>query len=179
MIRYRQRRFGLLDLMIVIAAIALGLAPFGMLERGLDRVLGRSPGQYRITRFGTYAVPPLAALTLAALVRSLIPPRPPLRRLARRPGFLACAAAVACLAVIGTAEVGWGLSKRFPPQVWDTQIAFLVRGLADPVGGMVAGAWLSLVLRGAWRGGEDPSDRLGQALGVGWIIVLVLHCFRP
>jgi hypothetical protein len=179
MSRYRQRRFGLLDLMVVIAAIALGLAPFRMLERGLDQVLGPSLDQGRITRFETYAVPPLAALTLAALARSLIPPRPPLRRLARRPGFLACAAAVACLAVIGTAELGWEVSKRGPPQFRDTHIAFMVGGLANPVGGTVAGAWLSLVLRGAWRGREAPSDRLGQALGVGWISLLVLGCFRP
>jgi hypothetical protein len=104
--RHLQRRYGQFDLMIGVAAIALGLTPLRFLARELDRIVGPDPYQHIILRWGTYAVTPLAVLTVVALIRSLTPPWPPPRHLVRRPGFLACAVAVAFLAVIGPAKFG-------------------------------------------------------------------------
>ena len=107
-----RQRFTLLDAMVLLAALALGLA----LMRGYTREWGRIryspqilPGgwgarpwdtrdwiawaaQTSLNRF-TFLMPLLATLTATVLLLRLRPPRPRLSLLLRQPGIVAAAAA--------------------------------------------------------------------------------------
>jgi hypothetical protein len=173
----RRRRLRLLDLMILIFAIALGIAPLPLLMKSMN-LAQYGAAKTLVGRVRSYAAPPLAALTIASLGIAMCPPRPPFRRLVRRPGFMACATAITCLIVVGPIETAGSLNLllrgAFSPgfNVWDTHLAFLAGSLTYPVGLMVAGAWLCMALNRRWRTG-DWVDRLGQLIGVGWIVEAV------
>jgi hypothetical protein len=40
--------------------------------------------------------------------------------------------------------------------------------------GAIAGAWLIMVLGGWWRPEKSVIDRLGRAVGAGWIVLMVM-----
>jgi hypothetical protein len=170
----QQRRIGLLDLMIFVAAIGLGLASLRFFVSEIKTPL-KIGWLYRINLLRSCAAPPLAAVTLASLGLALIPPRPPLRRLARRPGFVTCATAAVCLAVVcpieafGYLHLYHGmLSTMIPNNWWIAQVAILVGSVTPPVGYMVAGSWLNMVFRRRWRA-RDLSNWIGLTIGACWI----------
>ena len=43
--------------------------------------------------------------------------------------------------------------------------------LRPEVTAAILGAWLTLAVLGFWRAAEEPADRLGRGLGVGWFVV--------
>ena len=43
--------------------------------------------------------------------------------------------------------------------------------LGSEVTAAILGAWLTLAVLGFWRAAEEPADRLGRGLGVGWFVV--------
>lgn len=53
---------------------------------------------------------------------------------------------------------------------------WLLVEVANPagVGLMVAGAWAALLASGRWRPGADANDRLARAIGIAWIVGLML-----
>ncbi len=107
----------------------------------------------------------LGTATAALLAMRLLPPRPPIHRLALRPGFAAClTAVVACALVGGPAVVYEALHGNWSP-------VGLLLGFAHCPAFAVAGAWLILVLGGLWRPvPSDWLDRAGRAAGVTWIL---------
>jgi hypothetical protein len=173
-----RRRLSLLDLMILIFAIAIGIGPLPVFMKTMN-LAQYSAAKTLVGRLRSYAAPPLAALTIASLVIVLRQPRPPFRRLVRRPGFMACATAVTCFIVVCPIESAGSLyllaRGAFSPgyDVWNTHLALLAGSLTYPVGLMVAGAWLCMALNRRWRTG-DWTDRLGQLIGIGWIIEAVV-----
>jgi hypothetical protein len=174
-----------IDVMALIAVAAIGL---GWLRSvGLAWVGSRpalAPGVPGLAlRLVDATLPFLASGSLALLVLSLRRPRPPLWRLARRPGWLACAVAsavvpgatagalVSALPVVltrGPAAAGLTSSRFFDP-LFDllTDWGYLI-GLA------VAVAWVVLGYLGKWRSEPGWDDRLGRALGWGWVLLAPL-----
>jgi hypothetical protein len=91
----------------------------------------------------------LVPLTLAQLVMRLRRPRPAWPNLARQPGFVAC-----CAAVIGCSLDGrWIMGVHFP---FMTSTAVLL-------------AWGILLGLRRWQPEPSGIDRLGRAVGAGWI----------
>lgn len=164
------RRCTLLDVMILVAATALGLT--------MNRATPKIPyGGSRISGAIFFAllaaVPHLVAWTFALLLIRLRAPRPGFRRLVRQPGFVACGAAAFVSLLCG----GSGLlflvgGSRVSMTLWSfidytPELCFVV-----------VGAWLALAANGRWRAEPGWIDRMGRAIGVLWIASNVLNWMR-
>jgi hypothetical protein len=167
--RPTRRRFGLLDVMILVAGIAAGLG----LGHNYRVQVQRVPGGFHaglpewLVAMGYV----LQGLTVAALAIQCRPPCPPVRRLARRGGFSAC---VAALMATGFA-VAWGIGQGVR-QGWPSlaPIAMMITAHPLPIAPAVAGVWVVQKLSGRpWSRSEWP-DRLGRACGAGWLIAAVV-----
>ncbi|MEO6808264.1 MAG: hypothetical protein ABI353_04045 [Isosphaeraceae bacterium] len=106
------------------------------------------------------AAPLIAFWSLALLIIRLRKPRPPIRRLSREPGFIACVASA--LGILFGALIFITYLLRGRSGEWILPVGF-------PVGYAVAASWLTLVLNRRWRPVPDLLDRAGRVLGVYWI----------
>jgi hypothetical protein len=187
-----HRRISVLDAMILTAATAIGLT----IARSYSLELLRNdlPPYPPITRglvtawmyiLATLPVPALWSLAILAL--RLRHPRPPLRRLVRQPGVVACGAAslVIAVRVIGFVTLlirTYGnrymtvtllLDRRFAvtvpyPGPVNGSTVYASAYFAASAFGMstaVAAVWLLLALSGRWRSEAGWLDRVGRLLG--------------
>jgi hypothetical protein len=100
----------------------------------------------------------LVGLTPAQVILRLRRPRPDRDILSRQPGFLGC-----CAAMIGLAlDRGWVPHLRFGSLVFPILTAL----------GVVI-AWTLLFVLRRWRSEKSWLDRLGIAVGIGWIVAEV------
>jgi hypothetical protein len=182
----RGRRFGVGDLMIVVAVVAVGSPEIRTTWalwkqevycirrhlRGED--IPPTPPRYSTSppaqpfswgrSLGSLISAglrlPFAGIPVTAppavLLMRLRRPRPPLRRLATEPGAVACAAVLL------------GLLQGSLRGIWLETRPIL---FAPP---WVAVAWAVLWLSGRWRPGRDWIDRLGQVVGFGWFALGVM-----
>jgi hypothetical protein len=143
-------------------------------------------------------LPHVAAMTVVLVAIQLRRPRPPVRRLAREPGAVACMVASAVLLLIAL----WAATTKATGRVveFSQSVSRLPNGgghgrggaliypdpgrwlavYGDRVGFAVAGAWLALLLTGCWRSEPTWIDRLGRALGWVWLgltVALWLRCY--
>jgi hypothetical protein len=189
------RPFCLADSMILVVAAAVGMA-FNRVDWDISVPMANQNLYEAIRCFVELTTPYLAALTVASLAMLLRRPRPPLRRLFRSPGAVACTVAtaalvlVACWAASATAAsraIMFSQNVRLLPNrggtgrggaISDPLTGRLLVVYGDQVGFAVAGAWLSLMLAGRWRPERTWIDRLGRAVGWCWLglaIVLWAH----
>jgi len=166
------RPFTVLDGMVLVAATAVGLA----LVHAYVPVLLASRIERAEGRFVAWATGPPSCLALpwmlGLLVLRLRQPHPPRRLLARQPGLVACAAALAGLLPGGL----WSLSvAEFRGPAW-SRLRFPEQwfGVIDFVAPAVVGAWLALALSRRWRAEPGWIDRAGRLLGVFWVVSFVL-----
>jgi hypothetical protein len=114
---------------------------------------------------------------------------------ARRPGAVACLAGTVVLIfelvgqalwpVAGVHQILYVTTDRPHARIWGWQfyddILFPTMAMRDPLrttllwmprhaGVVIGGAWLALMLAGAWRPERSWIDRLGRVIGVFWII---------
>ena len=183
-----SRKFGISDLMALIAGIALAISAgardfVNLVEQIvlLSRTIAANQSaRYRgrphfwwqrveihwstVLWYGCQVFEALVlSMTLAYLLVRLRPPRPPFRALLRQPGM------VAGLAVVfGYFWVfGW-LDRFFGGRM------HLRTGTAIAVGGTVAAAWAVLALSRKWKSEPSWIDCLGRLLGAAAIAVGVL-----
>jgi hypothetical protein len=170
--------------MILIAAFALGLwvAPEGF-EAGVRNAI-TLPIQYRSLRLAASgssrvlvwcAQPMASAWTLGILAASLWR-RPSPRRLARRPGAMACVAAVLAMLVAGPANLAVWHPNLIPGLPFTTRLqvylGYALRFQRGECGLAVAAAWTAMALAGRWRAQPDAIDRLGRAMGFFWLALI-------
>lgn len=189
--RSRHRTFQLLDAILIIAALAVGLAMARAYDHFADfhlispmsppspEVFRRSelvPWDYLV--FGEQIVGPAVLVwTLAFVVLRLRQPRPRLRRLFRQPGMAGCATVLTVMPIFlfwkilgqmvwasGEFE-GQGVGYWFPEAFKESLFW---------VGSSVVAVWLNLAL--SRRCAAEPSwiDRLGRVLACYWIVVPIL-----
>lgn len=167
----RSRRLSILDGLILVAAVALGLAP----ARAIVFVpwdLGSA-----VELILTIGCPLLFTLGAGALAVRLRRPRPARRRLFRLPGTVAIVAGLAAYGLGGllvgvrvvTGEVEFGTSIRPPGSGVEEAVLRVALVLAPLAGLAVAVAWLLQALGGTRRPDPGEIDRLGRAVGWGWI----------
>jgi hypothetical protein len=163
-----RRRFGLLDVMILVAAMAVWLAA----TRHLASKTNQLSHPRGLIRFAHDLIGLLLFfLSSACLLIRLRPPRPARRRLWCQPGFAACAAAVLGVVINKMAWVisnharlgGWGL--------FDMLVSWRNWPCSGPA---VAGAWLALIVAGCWRAERSGIDRLGRVLGACWLVEMLI-----
>ena len=169
-------RLSLGHLTILIAATAAGLAMF----RPYLASFAGSNMQYASPAFRTieitYGAWSIIAVwwMVALLILRYRRPHPSRARLTRRPGHVACCAAVVALGLGCLDELTQLVASHHPTpfsfyQLWIT--------LSVRIGPTIAGAWLLLALSGHWRADRGWMDRLGRFPGacwIGWILFWML-----
>jgi hypothetical protein len=161
------RKFTLLDAMILIAATAAGLA----LVRSTPPY-GRKLSWNESPAIVVIPVLFLGCWTVALLAIHLRRPRPLLRHLGRRPGFIAVSTASITVALFGCwvfvlrKVQGEGRYSGF----W---VDMALIGVAC-TGFAVAGGWLTLGLGGRCRPERTWIDRAGRAEGFSWLAIVVV-----
>lgn len=169
----------LLDLIVFVAATAVALAWMRAYLQGVAE-FPALPRHLEIQLMSYGQAPFLGMYSLALLIRmTLHRPRPPLRRLMRRPAMVACTVAALGFAIAAGSALarlclrpllvpsGTGPSAYPSSLTWSTMLLM-------QSGSIVAGAWLVLVLAFGWRRASDWEDRAGVGLGVGWIVGYVI-----
>lgn len=165
-------RFSLLDVMALIAAVALSLISRSLLRATI------APESYEIYDRRQFAV---LMGTLNLLIWTLIPflltmPgwwRSPVRTVSS-PGRLALLAialasvllAISIAAWVTTLEVTSGKGRAVADYYW--LFAWLLE-MANHAGMVVAAAWMTLALTGRWMPEPSWSDRWGRVVGGLWI----------
>src|SRR5262245_26512014 len=102
----KSRTFGLADAMLLVVAAATGLW-LNRMDWGEMHVFHRNAYD-SVEQILSLILPHVAAGTMALVGMRMRRPRPPLRRLARQPGAVACMAASAIFLVL----VGWAATTR-------------------------------------------------------------------
>ena len=187
----KSRPFGLVDAMLVVAAVAVGLWVNRIDSLGVNSLwLGNT--YYGIQDALSLLTPYVASATMALVAIRLRRPRPTLGRLLRAPGAVACTVASAAIVLI----VCWAFSALAAGRIitFSQHVEWLpnngghgsggglhypfsgrlLTAYGDQVGFAVAGAWLSLLLAGRWRPERTWIDRAGRALGWIWLSLAVV-----
>jgi hypothetical protein len=158
-----HRSFGLLDAMIMIAAIA----GFYAISRG-TLLWPNDPNDFPFwQRLGRRWGVLLMFLSAAMVVIRLRSPRPRCRRLWIQPGFTACVAAL-----VGAAANAGSTALKLHA-VLSLREYYTVAQLCEswPYSGpAVLGVWLALILSRRWRPERGAIDRVGHLIGWLWII---------
>jgi hypothetical protein len=170
------RRFTIADVMILVAAAAVGTLVLRSYLPGLSRQLGLIPtfapdpwglwwAHLWLHGPGSCLVVPWMAAVIALRLRR---PRPRLIRF--QPGFVACLAGMASL----VPGVVWFATIRHRPgfqradgfeQAWAIMTQW-----TDTA---VLGAWIALLWTRKWRPEPSWIDRMGRALGLYWVLLLI------
>lgn len=164
----RPRRFTIADIMIFVAAAAVGLMVQRSVRSELDSVSPRPLPFAAIQRWSTEATPLLMACSIAVLVSRALPPRPRSRLLFRQPGTIACLAAVTRV----VSNELFLLIKIMPIKhsITITNHVYIILYC----GHSVALAWGVMALVGAWKPEASWIDRAGRCLGIIYIIIYVV-----
>ncbi len=173
--RSRCRPFGLGDVMILIVALALGLAVarpaigliVGAIRQTPRNVIGSLAGTVALARFLNIVLLNFLGFLLPAfLIMRLRRPRPPMRSILVEPGFAGCAAPIALVLVFTPLPV-------LAPAAMEQHIVMITA-----LGLIVAAvplAWVALLATRRWAPEPSWIDRLGRGLGAVWTIALPLH----
>ncbi len=173
--RSRCRPFGLGDAMILIVALALGLALAGpgiiVVADGIRTIPLKQfrtlAGAVSLGRFlNVIVLNFLFFLIPACLILRIRRPRPTLRALIRQPGFAACAAPVAFVLV--SLPLAFFAPSGLAGQVIEIGGQVLA-ALAAPL------AWVVLIAARRWNPEPSWVDRLGRILGALWMFSLPAH----
>jgi hypothetical protein len=183
-----ERRFTLLDAMILVAATAVGIAlskawpgpetyevSLAIFGPKLLRSLG--PVTHRII-----ASWPIVAIWTAALIAlRLRRPRPASRRLFAPPGIAACVVALVVMLLKWLECGGYVvLHNDWVRNVRDISPLSLSRVILDAtaspvIGYGVAAVWASLALARRWRPEPGWIDRAGRVVGLLWIVLIPIR----
>jgi hypothetical protein len=168
-----RRRFGLFDVMILIAAIATAIGICRALQPSW-RVDSKTPARmvyfYSIRYGTTYILPFLVSLTIAHVIIRLRRPRPLRERLMSYAGTVASVAAASVIALESVASsILWLIGTRsdFLPNP-------IAIGMAPNPGFAVIGGWIGLIASGRWSTEKTWIDRVGQVIGLLWVGVIVV-----
>jgi hypothetical protein len=149
------RHFNLWDGMILIAALAIGLA-FG--KRATWHV--SVPGMLSVPYAACLC---LESLSVAVLLLRSRRPRPPLALVVVQPGVFACGTAVVCLIISAIMGVLVGYDHTLWP-------IFEI----SATGGGITSVWLMFWLGGLWKPEKGWIDGMGRFLGVCWILMWLM-----
>jgi hypothetical protein len=197
-----NRRCTVLDVMVLVAATAIGLAlvrSYSLQAMSMDFTPIPSVPRLMLTIWAcilaAFPLPVLWSIALFAL--GLRPPRASLHRLVRQPGFVAAGAVTLVAAIrlagflmliarsLGNRSSTLGFFDGFilrdlfrgPVPVSAIYDSAYFAATAFGTSTAVAAAWLLLAVSGRWRSQPDWLDRLGRGLGIFWIATIPFTCW--
>ncbi len=166
-----HQRLTLSTIALLIAAIALGLALAMPASRHLDDQSGKWSVLFHAR---LHATPVILLCSLTTLGLSLRWPRPPLKRLARWPGFVANAAGILGVFVMLPFFIGMAISQAKSIELMSIYVNFVAYGFPSKVGFFVIGALLPSMIRRDCCPRPTWEDQLGWWLGMLWIFMSLL-----
>lgn len=190
----RRPRIATADLLIAVAAVALGTAVWrttfassgGGYLRHVPSPRSHSPHPLGDLGYAVHSgfffalvngVPQVLVASLGVVALSLRRRKDPAHPLSRRPGFVLCAGAVAASAwAVPMHGTTFWLPHRFDygVELW----RLVVEGILPNAGLMIIGLWIGLALGGrAWPVGSWL-DRVGYGLAVSLVVLLALDTIR-
>ena len=171
----RSRPFSLLDIMAIVAATAMGLAPA---KGSLAAVtVARISNPARMIDLQMVVLPVLIAWSVLGLVLFVCRHGSSLRYLLNRPRFLMCLAALlSTLSVLVTLSLPCQL--QYPASSVSNFVNTLTT-LSHDTGLLVAGVWVGTVFTTTPRREFDWADRFGRIVGVGWVGLLLQSLCIP
>ncbi len=168
MVETAKRRFTLVDMMILVAALAVGI----VLTRPLWSNVRESLSQGAYVHGVALLTPSAAMLTLALIPWRLLPPRPARRRLRRRAGWVL---GTTCSAVLLWGGVFPGIFMPLVAQQPTDQLLPLILLLLPLVVSQgVLASWLIPRIFGVSMIYGDWVDWVAWVLGWFWVISLPL-----
>ena len=202
----KPRRLNLLDLMILIAAVPIGLswsqyqyggrplAEGSLASLRLFPILANAKPDrgielefYRAAAWLGLVGPAVMVAGIALLAMALREPKRRWPRTLRQPGVAACAATILAFAMdvvrsgmTALENYRISLDPRFRHVYSMGQWELVAFDFLNPahIGFCVASAWMALWLAGALRSGRSWIDYLGRVLGVYWIVLMLLSWVR-
>lgn len=130
-----------------------------------------------LTAIAMIADPFLAALTLAWYPLRLRRPRVRWSHLSRQPGVAVALVAVLAWLAGGLITSPWAIGVQRAPTGW-LAIGFIPLAASTTLGGFgVLLTWTCSTLAGRWRPEATWVDRLGRAVGVGWLALAIPSAF--
>lgn len=181
----RPRCLNLVDLAVVVAGCAVGLAIFRLyfwLEPGLSyRVSfylkpgsGYSDAGRRLATTLGFIASVGPALTASVLVLRFRRPRPAWSVIRKQPGFIACLIVPASIAVkVPHILLLWSGSEFISARERQILMArVLLNG--EAFGYVILISWIAMWALGGWKSEAGAIDRLGRAIGWGWIFIFVV-----
>jgi len=181
-----NRKFGLLDAMVLVLATATALAAtrhwwpdyFDDFRPGGEAYKENFVNLMYRVRYLLYSIAYFSASwTLACLVVRLRKPRPTVRLLTRQPGMVACSTAAIILSLrlvnlVITLIVHVLCVPADPVRGWLSwwfEDAGELPLIPSEMGCGVAAAWIIQAVGGRWRAEPSWIDRMGRILGMFWI----------
>ncbi len=184
-----QRRFYLLDAVILLLAVAVGFAiTIAQVAQIASKLrLATLDSSFSVANYGTaqqlaYGMilsvrPMLLLLTLTVPILRLRRPRPQLQTTMRQPGVTACAAVLVAFfvkllfslslyAIVRAVPTEY--ARFIPGKDWTSEFDAWTSGAGE----VVVAAWIILALGRALRLDGDWVDRLGRLLAFCWVLCL-------
>ncbi len=172
-----SRKFTVMDAMVLVAAVAIGLAAERAYQASIESARSASAGAitfpFRI-RWFVRPAPLLASLTLALFALRLHRPRPRYRRLVGSPGFAACYAAAMGLAFATLTFINGFVTGYLGYNRQEVYLHYLTLQSITFAAPAVAAVWIALALLGRWRRhpARDWIEVSGIVIGFGWLVLL-------
>jgi hypothetical protein len=188
----RPRRFNLTDAAVLVLATGVGLAAIrdslgNLLKAPMVLENGRWVARWwdpvvLLNRAVTLEVV-LMAWSVGWLVLQLRQPRPRMRRLARRPGFVASFFSTFVILVCGpiTAAVLVGAGGGVSGSLGEYWIRFETCSalVSLQIGAAVAAGWALLAVSRECRMRSGWLDRVGQVFGAVWVLMIPANLILP
>jgi hypothetical protein len=175
------RRFGVLDIMLFIAATGVGLAIWRsyvnlVVANPLTQAGSQPMRWYWYQTMG--AAPLLSTWSLALTALALRQPRPGLRRLFRRPPLIVGLMVVVAL-LVEAIPVATYLIKNRTTALPEDKVLYVFISMPGRVGTAILGLGIIRALTGGCRRRSGWQDRIGWVLGAAWVLLgAAINFFR-
>jgi hypothetical protein len=173
------RRPQIIDLMILVCAVAIGMYVSRQAESRIKWGTGLSqaapPWSMRtIDWIETSVLPWVVLMALATLIIRLRHPRPTLRRILRQPGAVAC--------TLGMMTIGFGFLRLVISEIINSlnhvttasnlyQLDSLLTNGKGLSGSFIIGGWVALAFSGSLHRERGWIDGFGTLVGAIWVFV--------
>jgi hypothetical protein len=170
----------LVDAVMLVAATAVGLTLLRPALGSAAMVIPSFRGRWLAVESSIfhgllYGTPILLTWSVTTLALSFRHPRPPIRRLVRRPGFVANASAIAGAALV---SMHYMVQTAIDPGRTGRYMHVMSTGLPAEIGYFVIGSWVALALYRRCRPYPVWTDQLSWALSALWVGMAILTWSR-
>lgn len=183
-----ERRFGIADSLILVAALACGMAVTARIFRGVSLreiwdsfTTPPSPEGWKlgliIVMFAGSStfliIPCFVAWTVACVLLRLRGPRSP--RFLLQPGAMACLLATVMIFLAAAIGLGaWAMTGPESGRLAERAFWIIILG-GVLIGLGILCCWVTTALYGRWRPEPTWIDRMGRLTGVGWIVAAMIY----